>query len=134
MPDASNDGLMLQPFLPGIRAHGEWSLVFIGGRFSHAVLKRPAEHDFRVQEAHGGSSVAAVPDVEIMSAAERAVRAAARCTQLTPDDILYARVDGVMHDGRFLLMELEAVEPALFFELAPDAAARMASRIALALG
>ena len=131
--DTAEHGLMLQPFLPEVRAQGEWSLIFIGGRFSHAVLKRPADGDFRVQGEHGGSSVAADPDVEIVEAAERAIIAAAGCTQLTSTDVVYARVDGVVRDGRFLLMELEAVEPALFFELAPGAAARMASRIALAL-
>ena len=37
---------------------GEWSLVFFAGRFSHAVLKRPAAGDFRVQAEHGGSTEA----------------------------------------------------------------------------
>lgn len=132
--EASAHGLMLQPFLPEVRAQGEWSLVFIGGEFSHAVLKRPAEGDFRVQEAYGGSSVAVEPDAGIIEAGARAVGAAAACTQLTPADVLYARVDGVVSDGRFLLMELEAVEPDLFFRLAPGAANRMASRIVSALG
>jgi glutathione synthase/RimK-type ligase-like ATP-grasp enzyme len=131
--EASAHGLMLQPFLPEVRTAGEWSLIFIGGRFSHAVLKRPADGDFRVQEAHGGSSVAANPDPEIVKAGELAVVATAECTQLTAAEILYARVDGVVRDGRFLLMEFEAVEPALFFGSAPDSAARMASAIASAL-
>jgi Prokaryotic glutathione synthetase, ATP-grasp domain. len=131
--DASVHGLMLQPFLREVSVEGEWSLIFIGGQFSHAVLKRPADGDFRVQGEHGGSSVAMDPDDELVEAANRAVVAAAACTQLSAADILYARVDGVMREGRFLLMELEAVEPALFFSLAPDAVAHMASAIARTL-
>ena len=131
--EASAHGLMLQPFLPEVRTQGEWSLVFIGGQFSHAVLKRPAEGDFRVQREYGGSAVAAEPDVQIVDAAARAVAAAAACAQLGATDVLYARVDGVVHDGRFLLMELEAVEPVLFFGLGPEAPARMATQIVTAL-
>jgi hypothetical protein len=41
-------------------------------------------------------------------------------------DRVYARVDGVEHEGRFRLMELEVVEPRLFFRLHPPAAARFA--------
>ena len=38
----------------------------------------------------------------------------------------YARVDGVMVDGRFRLMELEMIEPALFLAGRPEAAQRFA--------
>jgi hypothetical protein len=62
------------------------------------------------------------------------VHAAANCTQLTAAEILYARVDGVVRGGRFLLMEFEAVEPVLFLASATGAAARMASLIRSSLG
>ncbi len=130
---ASAYGLMLQPFLPEVQAEGEWSLIFLGGRFSHAVIKRPAAGDFRVQAEHGGSSVAARPAVHVVDAAERALHAAAGCNQLAPAEVLYARVDGVVHEGRFLVMELEVVEPFLFIASAPEAAARMAQLIESAL-
>ena len=131
---ASTHGLMLQPFLPEVQSGGEWSIIFLGGRFSHAVLKRPAAGDFRVQEAYGGSTVPARPAAHLIDAAERAVHAAAACTGLTAAEILYVRVDGVERDGRFLLMEFEAVEPVLFFASSPGAAERMASLIHAALG
>jgi glutathione synthase/RimK-type ligase-like ATP-grasp enzyme len=82
--------------------------------------------DFRVQLEHGGSADARQPDDHIVRTAEQAMEAMARCTHLRSDEILYARVDGVVQKGRFLLMELEAVEPCLFLGLAPDSAARMA--------
>jgi glutathione synthase/RimK-type ligase-like ATP-grasp enzyme len=130
---AATHGLMLQPFLPEVQAEGEWSVIFLGGQFSHAVLKRPAAGDFRVQESYGGSTVPRRPAAHVVEAAARAVQAAADCTRLTPAEILYARVDGVVRDGRFVLMEFEAVEPVLFFASAPAAAGRMASLIRSAL-
>jgi hypothetical protein len=51
---SSQSGVMVQPFLPEIR-EGEWSLIFLGGEFSHAVVKRPVDGDFRVQHDFGGT-------------------------------------------------------------------------------
>ena len=53
--------LRVQPFLPAIESHGEWSLVFLGGEFSHAVRKWPAPGDFRVQTQVGGRFEPALP-------------------------------------------------------------------------
>lgn len=123
---ARRERLMIQPFLPEITAEGEWSLVFFGGRFSHAVIKRPKPGDFRVQEEHGGHATTAEPDPSLVAAAETALRHA-------PEPCLYARVDGCVVDGRFLLMELEVLEPALFLAAAPGAAERFAASMAEAL-
>src|SRR5258706_7374133 len=46
--------MMVQEFMPEVAEEGEWSLIFFGGQFSHAVKKYPATGDFRVQEALGG--------------------------------------------------------------------------------
>jgi len=119
---ASRERVMIQPFLPEIVVDGEWSLVFFGGEFSHAVVKRPGAGDFRVQTDHGGSAVAARPDDAILAVA----RAALRCI---PGDWLYARVDGCVVDGTFRVMELEALEPSLFLAWAPEAAERFARTI-----
>src|SRR2546430_4234367 len=48
--------VMVQPLLPEVAAAGEWSMLYLGGRFSHAVLKRPAPRDYRVQWEFGGSA------------------------------------------------------------------------------
>ena len=53
--------LMLQPFLESISEEGEYSLFYLGGHFSHAIIKRPAKGDFRVQEEHGGSFQSTAP-------------------------------------------------------------------------
>lgn len=101
------DGWLVQPFLPGIREEGEWSLVFLGGEFSHAVLKRPeagALH-FRLQDV-GRTE----PPPEALDAARDVLR-------LLDADPLYARVDLVRdRGGKLLLMELELIEPFLFLD------------------
>jgi len=113
---------MLQPYVEGIEREGEWSLVFFAGAFSHAVRKQPKGDDFRVQPDHGGSSDLGQPPAPVIVAAQHIVDAAV-------PDALYARVDGLIHEGRFCLMELEVVEPELFFRLHRDAAERFATEL-----
>ena len=50
------------------------------------------------------------------------------------EPLLYARVDTIVQDDRVLLMELEVIEPVLFFTKAPGSAERMAGAIAARLG
>jgi hypothetical protein len=90
---------LVQPFLPELVSGGEWSLLFLGDRYSHAVLKRPVSGDFRVQEEFGGAFAPAEPPAGLLAAAQAALEAAGHET-------LYARVDGVVRARRFELMEL----------------------------
>lgn len=113
---------MLQPYLEAIEREGEWSLVFFAGRFSHAVQKRPREGDFRVQAEHGGDAGLVAPPEAVRAAAERVVARAV-------PDAIYARVDGVVLDGRLRVMELEVVEPELFLRLHPEAPSRFAEAL-----
>lgn len=115
-------GVLIQEFIPEVVTQGELSLVYLAGHYSHAVRKRPAAGDFRVQERFGGSSDPDQAPATARAAAERALAA-------VPGDWLYARVDGVERDGAFLVMELEVIEPSLFFAGAPDAARRFAQGI-----
>lgn len=112
---------LVQPFVPEVLA-GEWSLMFIGGEFSHAVLKTPASGEFRVQEQYGGTSTPCLAPEGLVNDA-RAVMA------LVPSSWLYARVDACVVHDRLQLMELELIEPTLFFEHDDRAAARMADAI-----
>jgi glutathione synthase/RimK-type ligase-like ATP-grasp enzyme len=121
---------LLQPFVQAIVDDGEWSLLFFGGEFSHAIVKRPAAGDYRVQEQYGGRTDAVEPDVATLAAARHVL---ATCTALGLGDATYARVDGVVVDGRFLLMELELIEPSLFLAGRPEAAERCARAIAARL-
>lgn len=114
---------LVQPFVPEIASGGEWSLMFFDNTYSHAVLKRPTTGDYRVQEQHGGSIVPATPDDAMIHAASKVLAAVASLEHREP---AYARVDGVMVNGQFVLMELEVIEPSLFLTERPDAAERFA--------
>ena len=122
------EAMMVQAFEPAILDEGELSLVVIAGRTTHAVRKTPRAGDFRVQDDHGGSV-----QPHQASAAERAFAEAA--VAACPSPPLYARVDMVRGaDGDLRLMELELVEPELFFRFHPPAAQALAAAIATALG
>ena len=114
--------LLVQPYLPEVASQGEWSLVFFGGRYSHAALKLPAHGDFRVQRDFGGRWEAATPSAHLIAQAQSILEA-------NNEDLLYARVDGIERDGRFVLMELEINEPYLFVGLSEGAAERFAEEI-----
>lgn len=102
---------LVQPFVQAIVEEGEWSLLFFAGQFSHAVLKRPAAGDYRVQQQFGGSAQRLDPGAALVDAASRAIAASER---IAGAPTAYARVDGVRVAGRFVLMEIELIEPALF--------------------
>lgn len=114
--------VMVQPFVPEVAEPGEWSIVFLGGRFSHAVLKRPAAGDYRVQWEFGGSAVRAVPGAHLVADAERALGTAPAAT-------LYARVDGVERSRRLVVTELELIEPHLFLAWSGPASTLLAGAL-----
>ncbi len=115
-------GMMVQEFLPEIRTEGEWSFVFLGEDFSHAVLKRPRKGDFRVQEELGGTVTGNKPPGSLIDQARRVARS-------VPGPFLYARVDGVARGGNLVVMEVELIEPSLFLGFASGAPDRFANKI-----
>lgn len=112
--DALGQRRLVQPLMPGILAEGEFSLFFFGGVFSHAIVKRPASGDFRVQEQFGGRE-------ESWEASAAARDLAAVALAAAPAAPVYARVDMVGDGaGALHIMELELIEPSLFLHHAPD--------------
>ena len=57
----------------------------------------------------------AAASIRITAPADLIAQAAKALSSL-PEVPLYARVDGIARDGAFVLMELELIEPNLFFE------------------
>lgn len=112
--------VMAQPFLRSIVEEGEHSVFYFAGEYSHAVLKSPKDQDFRVQEEHGG----VIREVEPPAALIKLGHAILEALPLLP---LYARVDLVRLDaGGPALMELELIEPSLYFRMSPGSARRFA--------
>lgn len=118
-----NQPAMLQPFLPQIQSDGEYSFLFVDGAFSHALRKRPAAGDYRVQSIYGGMEEALDPTDADLAAAQGVVDA----INQSP---LYARIDMVRgEDGGLLLMEAELIEPFLYPAQGPQLGAMLAAAI-----
>jgi glutathione synthase/RimK-type ligase-like ATP-grasp enzyme len=120
-------GALLQEFVPEIESRGEISAVYCDGVFSHAVLKRAKAGDYRVQQDFGGSVEPMMPSPELRSFTDHVM-------STVDGPTLYARVDVVETGGGPLLMELELIEPELYFLYVPAAALTFARAIARRLG
>lgn len=100
--------VMIQKWMPAVNDYGERSLVWIDGEITHAIRKSP-------RFAGGAESVSGeVPiTAEERAFAERVIAAA------QAKELLYGRVDVIRDDETLRLMELELVEPSLFFKQCP---------------
>lgn len=106
---------VIQPFLDSVINEGEYSLFYFNGEYSHTIRKVPKSGDFRVQEEHGGELITVIPD-------ERQLSAAAKVLAALPEKSLYARVDLIRNpraqkDDIWQLMEVELIEPSLYFNM-----------------
>lgn len=111
---------VVQPFMENVQAEGEYSLFFFSNEFSHAILKTPKERDFRVQEEHGAKVVSAEPEFTLLETASDLLH-------LVNPMPVYARCDFIRGpDGRFLLMELEVIEPSLYLRMDSESPKRFA--------
>jgi glutathione synthase/RimK-type ligase-like ATP-grasp enzyme len=108
---------LLQEFRSEIKDLGETSFIFFDGKFSHAVNKKPVENDFRVQIQYGGKYTLIEPNQDLVLQAELVV-------SKISEKLLYARVDGIVIENKLHLMEIELIEPDLYFDLADGARER----------
>jgi len=113
-------GRFVQPLVESIRTEGEVSFVYIDGKLNHVLRKLPAPGDFRSHGMYGGTMQCIEP-----SAGDRA-EADAMMTKL-PFRPLYTRLDLVRVDGHLAVMELELIEPILYFDFAPEGAGKLAA-------
>ena len=124
--EGTNGDLILQQYEEGISS-GEYSLIFVNGKHTHTILKVPQTGEYRCQGEYGGSTeeIAAI-DVpqcageaaqEIWKFLESKVKKAEKESKMwTRRELVYARVDGIVKDDAFILMEIEAIEPHLWLE------------------
>jgi hypothetical protein len=119
--------VMLQPYLAGVDRDGETALMYIDGRFSHAVRKGallPAGAPSTAALFAPEDIVARSPAADELAAGERILAAVPFGT------LLYARVDLLRDtEGAPRLLELELAEPSFYFAHAPGAAQRFAAAL-----
>lgn len=117
------EAFMLQEFMESVLTEGEISLIVLGGKVSHAVLKRAKPNDFRVQDDFGGTVHQHHPNQAAIHIAEAAIQAC-------PATGYYARVDLLLdNQGQYCLSELEMIEPELFFRFQEGSANILAQAI-----
>jgi glutathione synthase/RimK-type ligase-like ATP-grasp enzyme len=122
--DAPLGEAMIQPYLQTIETEGERSLFWFGGKYSHAIRKVPHNGSWLANIPGQTKFVAEIPPPAAIEAAE-AARAHA------PKDLLYVRIDLVLgDDGKWRVIEIEAIEPYLFFDFAPEGACFFVDAIA----
>ncbi len=133
-----NHGAIIQNFIPEIQKKGELSFVFFGSKISHFFVKIPKFNEERTQSFYGGKSfhlndenleeqikfikLSFRPDLELE---EKDVKCGYKQAQAIYDQLLllledlliphpkYLRIDGVMVGTKFVIMELEGIEPYL---------------------
>ncbi|WP_218354268.1 ATP-grasp domain-containing protein [Alteromonas lipotrueiana] len=101
---------MIQPFVSAVTEEGEYSLFYFGGELSHVIIKTPKKHDFRVQEEHGGQ-------LKLVDATPRMQQVGEQTLKALPTESLYARIDIVRFKDDWAVMEVELIEPSLYFNL-----------------
>ena len=121
------EDFIVQEFQNNVITEGEVAMIVIGGKFTHAVLKKAKEGDFRVQDDFGGS-------IAIYNPSEEMVKLAEKCTRILTPIPSYARVDIIWDNLMDLAVsELELIEPELWFRLNPNAAQKLAHHVDLIL-
>ncbi len=128
---------LVQPLLPEIRTAGEWSLVSLGGVYSHAIQKVPGAGSILCHAEQGGSLRFAAAPPRVQAAADETIeRLKLAFEQRHPQDadrarfpLLYLRIDVIESSAGVLVSECEGVEPELFFRARPASAKRFADLV-----
>lgn len=121
--DLSSGEFFVQAFVENVLTEGEFSLFYFKGEYSHSILKTPKSGDYRVQEEWGGHIQEIKPEPLLLETA----------TSIVDKDQLYCRVDLVRGKSGFELMELEMIEPALYFRMNKDSAGLFARKLVKSL-
>ncbi len=130
---AAGQTVMIQPYMEAIESRGETGVIFVGGKFSHAIGKGAMLGGERRAEAGGlyleELIVAREPTEGELSLAQRTLEAAPGGSE----ELVYARIDLVPDaEGSPLIMELELTEPSLFMKTTPGSEDRFAAAIVAA--
>ena len=124
---AAGRDALIQPYVDSVDSLGERALIFIDGKFSHALSKGPM---LNVTELDRSQLFRRDQMSEIIAEPDAIRYGESVLTAKGFNQLLYARVDLVMIDDHWAIMELELVEPSLFFTFEEGAATLMAQAIA----
>lgn len=123
-----NRPFLLQEFIPEIE-EGEISTITLScpgdcnkRGFTYSTTKIPKEGDYRVQMNFGGS-------YHITSVNDDIAKISRKLTEKFEGRLLYQRLDGVWRDGKFMIMELELIEPDLYLNLHEKALDKLVENI-----
>jgi glutathione synthase/RimK-type ligase-like ATP-grasp enzyme len=119
---AKEKELLLQEFVPEIISKGETSIIFFNKKYSHSINKKPADGEFRIQVQFGGKYTSIQPSKALIEKAQKVVNT-------FQGKLLYARVDGIIIDDELHLMEIECIEPDLYFEYSEGSIQRFVDSI-----
>jgi len=119
--------VLLQPYLARVDEHGETAVLYLGGKFSHAIRKGPLLQ----RGASLVDGLFAPEDIRPRAAAPAEMAAAAAAYAAIPfEPLAYARIDLVLDaNGAPVVLELEVTEPSLFLAHATGAAERFAQHL-----
>jgi hypothetical protein len=108
---SGQSGVLIQPYMEEAWRSGEYSFVFIGNEFSHAVVKT------------------ATNKITIAESGKKIIRQAVAVIEKINSPLLYARVDAVIQNDTLNLTELELIEPRLYFDTDPRSPVRFAKAL-----
>ena len=127
---------MAQPYLASVDEAGETAMLFLGGRFSHAVRKGPLlrrGEGVRQDRDSRGDLTRVTPTAAQLDVAGSVLDAVGQLVPGSPAP-LYARIDLVQDAaGRPMVLETELTEPSLFLPQAPEAAASLVRAVEVAV-
>ena len=129
-----SQSMMLQPYLASVETVGEFSTIYFGGAFSHAVQKVPVPGDYRVQDDFGASDHAIEASDELLSLSGRVLDCVGKVMKRKHPNLrlplVYARIDYLQSGvGDLWVNEVELIEPSLFFRHDPERGMKLAKYI-----
>ncbi|TFH14245.1 hypothetical protein E4H04_10570 [Candidatus Bathyarchaeota archaeon] len=120
--DYSPCDTIVQQYAPEITQYGEISLIFFGGEYSHCVSKMVKTGDYRAHPIWGAK-------VELYDPSEREIQVAVDSLRVVGFPTEFARIDMIPSKPEPMLIEVELIDPFLFFEHVPETANTYADHI-----
>lgn len=105
--------VLVQKYVDSVRTLGEFSTIYFSNGYSYSVNKLPDKDDFRVQYQYGGQ-------YKLIELPKLVAEQSDFVASLFVKDCLYTRIDGLIYEDNFYVMEVELIEPDLYLNINPD--------------